>query len=91
MKILELKWKYDQPPHLSEDELATLKMGLNEIEEAVNYDASTLLFHTIFLEENHEGASVTLWGSPNDKKTINAVYSRNTKWVTANDELDADI
>lgn len=91
MKVLELKWKYDQPPNLSEDEKARLTLGLNEIEEALNYDASVLLFHTIFLEETREGASVTIWGNPNDEKTINAVYSRNTKWITANDEFDADI
>lgn len=91
MKVLELKWKYNQPPHISDEEMATLEEGLNEIEKAVNYDASTLLFHTIFLEDSYDGASVTLWGTPNDKKTVNAVYSRNTNWITANEEFDADL
>ena len=89
MKKLELKWKH-RAPNLSENETEALEIGLNELEEALNYNASNLMFHAIFLEKDHNGASVNLWGVDEDEKTIHAEYLSKTKWAN-DDKFGADV
>jgi hypothetical protein len=73
----EIVW-HGEPP--SQERLALIrgdiKISLCDLDEP-----SDLVFHIVFLEEAHEGATATLWGDPDDKGKFHAEWSPTTEWV----------
>lgn len=84
MKMLNIIWDGDEP-NLTEEEKEILKRELEELEEAISYDASNLITHTIFLESNLSGRTISVYGRQDDESNLFLEYHAETSWVTLDD------
>jgi len=86
--MIKLKWHGDLPENLSEIEETVIK-DLENIHDDLDGDPSPLIFHHVFLEKNHNGPLVFVWGESGDNDQYHCEYDPNPKWESIN-SLDSN-
>jgi len=72
----ETQWTHEEPT-LTAQQQKILDEELDELNEVLE-SAGDLIFHTVFLEEDHEGATIAIDGIDD---TLYLTYYEKTKWA----------
>ena len=81
----ETQWTQDEP-ELTAEKQKILDQELDHLNEMLD-SAGDLIFHTIFLEESPNGATIAVDGIDD---TLYLTYYEKTKWVPLTFEMDEE-
>jgi hypothetical protein len=84
--IYKTEWTH-RPVDLTEEQRTTLNREIEHISAELD-SASDLIFHTVFLTEDMDGAIIIVDGKDGVKDTLFLTYYEMPKWVTLEDLKD---
>lgn len=84
--MYKTEWTHQHTPLLNRQQEELLEREIARISEDLE-SASDLVFHTVFLTDDIQGASVMVDGRDGVDDTLFLTYYETTKWVTL-DEME---
>lgn len=84
--MFKTKWTHD-PVTLTEAQQKKLDWEIADISEQLD-SADDLIFHTVFLTEDRNGAIIIVDAEDNNKDTLFLTYYQNAGWTTLNEMED---
>jgi len=84
--MYKTEWTHQNIPLLNKQQEELLKREIARISEDLD-KASDLIFHTVFLTEDQEGATIMVDGREGIDDTLFLTYYETTKWTTL-DEME---
>jgi hypothetical protein len=87
--MIRLKWHGDLPENILEVE-HLVQQDLVSIHEDLDGESGKLIFHHVFLGDDHSGPLVFVWGEEGDNDNYHCEYDPAPQWSSIADEIEGE-